>query len=515
MAQAAQVFGNTEILNVAEAVARDKGVPRDVVIDALKQAIQTAGRKKYGLDKRIIADLSAKTGQITLYRERDVVEQIDEELENEQILADDPLVKEHGLELGGILREELPPIDVGRVAAQTAKGVILQKVRDAEREKQFEQFKDKEGEIIHGVVKAVDRNNLTIEVNGVEAIIRRDELLPRENYRAGDRVKAICLSVERKERGTQVLLSRAHGDFLAKLFMQEVPEIYDGVIEIVSVARDPGSRAKVSVYSNDSSIDPKASCIGVRGSRVQAVVSELQGEKIDIINYDENPAAYVVAALTPAEASKIVVDEDANRIEVVVNEDNQALAIGRRGQNVKLASELIGWDIEILGEGEEQERRATEYNNTLELFTKSLNVEEIIAQLLVAEGFATVEEIAYVPFEELAAVEGFDEDLAEEIRNRAVQYLEAQLAELEEKLDKLGVAEDMYTLPGIEEETIDPQVILKLAENKIVTRDDLGDLSTDEFIELVPNSGMNEDEINNLIMTCRAAWFDESGETKE
>ncbi len=513
MALASQITGNTEIIQVAEAVAREKGIQREAVVEAIEQAIQVAARKKYGYEQNIRVEIDRKSGETKVFRERTVVEQINQETLEESgkiteiLLADAKRIKKD-INLGDVLREDLPPMDIGRVAAQTAKQVITQKVKDAEREKQFEEFKDKKNTIINGTVKSEEYGNIIIESNGIEAVIKREDTIPRENYRTGDRIRAYVADVRREHRGPQVFLSRTHPKFMEKLFAQEVPEIYDGIIEIKSCVREAGSRAKIAVMSHDSSIDAKASCIGTRGSRVQAVVNELQGEKIDIILWSADPAVFVVNALTPATVAKVVVEEDDRRIEVVVPEDQQSLAIGRRGQNVKLASQLTGWYIEVLTEAEESKRRQEEFTSLSQLFIEALDVEEIIAHLLVTEGFGSIDEVAYVDAEELAGIEGFDENVASELQTRARDYIERKSKELVEKAKTLGAAEDLFTLPGKEEgETLDPHIVLKLAETGVKTRDDLGDLSADEFFEQVSGSGLNREQVNELIMAARAHWF--------
>ncbi|PIR34534.1 MAG: transcription termination/antitermination protein NusA [Alphaproteobacteria bacterium CG11_big_fil_rev_8_21_14_0_20_44_7] len=525
MALASQITGNTEIIQVAEAVAREKGIEREHVIEAIEQAIQVAARKKYGYEQNIKAVIDRKSGETKLTREREVVEEftVEEQAEESgedsgsesmaatketQVLLDIAQRVQPGIKVGEILVEELPPMDIGRVAAQTAKQVITQRVKDAEREKQYEQFKDKKDTIINGSVKSVEYGNVILDVNGTEAVLRRESVLPREIYRPGDRIRAYVVDVSREARGPQVFLSRTHPTFMEKLFAQEVPEIYDGIIEIKAIARDPGSRAKIAVASRDSNIDAKASCIGIRGSRVQAVVNELQGEKIDIIDWSPDPAVFVVNALTPVQVTKVVVEEDERRIEVVVPEDQQSLAIGRRGQNVKLASELSGWYIEILTEDAESSRRQEEFSSLSKLFIEALDVEEIIAHLLVTEGFTSIEEVAYVDVDELAGIEGFDADVAAELQSRAKESLQNQVDDQKAKAKEMGVDDNMFELPGKEGETLDPAIVLKLAEKNVRTRDDLGDLATDEFYELVPKSGLNVEEVNELIMAARAHWFE-------
>src|SRR6266404_2788054 len=413
-----------ELLQVADAVAREKGIERDEVLEAMEQAVQKAGRSKYGHEHDIRATIDRKSGEIRLMRFRQVADPVENEIT--QITPAEALRHDPELKIGDFLIDDLPPIDFGRIAAQTAKQVIVQKVREAERKRQFEEYKDRKGEIVNGLVKRVEFGNVTVDLGRAEAMLRRDELLPRENFRTGDRVRAYIADVREEPRGPQIFLSRTHPQFMARLFGQEVPEIYDGIIEIKSVARDPGSRAKIAVISNDSSIDPVGACVGMRGSRVQAVVGELQGEKIDIIPWSNDPATFVVNALAPAEVAKVVLDEDAHRIDVVVPDDQLSLAIGRRGQNVRLASQLTGWDIDILTEAQESERRSEEFRTRSQLFIDALDIDDVIAHLLVTEGFSKIEDVALVPLEDLAGIEGFDEEVANELRERARAYLQAQ-----------------------------------------------------------------------------------------
>src|SRR5499426_3360253 len=403
-----------EMLQVADMVAREKGIEREEVLEAMEQAIQKAGRAKYGLEHDIRAEIDRKTGEIKLLRYMQVADPV--ENENVQVSVAEAQRRNPEAQVGDYLTDELPPIDFGRVAAQTAKQVITQRMRESERKRQYEEFKDRVGEIVSGVVKRVDYGNITVDLQRAEGVIRRDETIPRESLRVNDRVRAYIFDVREEPRGPQIFLSRSHPQFMAKLFGQEVPEIYDGIIEIKAVARDPGSRAKIAVLSNDSGIDPVGACVGMRGSRVQAVVGELQGEKIDIIPWSPDPATFVVNALAPAEVSKVVLDEDARRIEVVVAEDQLSLAIGRRGQNVRLASMLTGWNIDILTEDEESERRLEEFRSRSKMFIDALDVDDTIAELLVTEGFTNIEEVAFVPIEDLAGIEGFDEDVANELR---------------------------------------------------------------------------------------------------
>lgn len=506
MAMAQQVTGNTEMLQIADAVAREKNIDRDSVLEAMEQAIQIAGRRKYGHEHDIRAQIDRKTGTIQLMRLTHVVEAFDEDehVAASQILVAAAQKRDKNLQAGDVITDMLPPIDFGRIAAQTAKQVIVQKVRDAERDRQFEEFKDRVGEIANGVVKRVEYGNVIVDFGRCEAVIRRDELIPRENFRTGDRIRALIADVRREKSGPQVLLSRTHADFLRKLFAQEVPEIYDGIIELVSVARDPGSRAKIAVISHDPSVNPVLSCVGVRGTRVQAVVSELQGEKIDIIEYADDPATFIVNALSSAEVSKVVIDEDNHRIEVVVPEDQLSLAIGRRGQNVRLASQLVGWSIDILTEETESERRTQEFNKLSQMFIDALNVEEVIAHLLVTEGFSSIDEVAFVPQEELASIEGFDMDVAGELGQRARDWLESQREDTVKRLIELGVSDDLMNF-----EPLDLDLLKDLATKGIKTLDDLADLATDEFRDLIsPVHKLSDDQINELIMKAREHWFD-------
>lgn len=496
MALAQQVYGSTEMLQIADAVAREKNIDRDVVLEAMENAIQIAGRKKYGQEHNILAEIDRKSGAISLFRITDIVEEVEDPAR--ELTVEDAKKRGYDLSVGEQIRDPLPPIDFGRIAAQTAKQVIVQKVRDAERERQYEEFKDRVGEIVNGVVKRVEHGNVTVDFGRVEAVIRRNELIPREVFRKDDRIRAYIHNVAREKAGAQVFLSRVRPEFLAKLFMQEVPEIYDGVIEIKAVARDPGSRAKIAVMSHDPSVNPVLSCVGVRGSRVQAVVSELQGEKIDIVEWAQDPATFVVNALSSAEVTKVVIDEDANRIEVVVPDDQLSLAIGRRGQNVRLAAQLTGWHIDILTEEAESDRRTQEFNRLSAMFVDALNVEEVIAHLLVTEGFTSIEEVAYVPVEELASIEGFDEAVAEELRKRAAEYVEQKDANIRAALLKKGAEEAWLEMDGLSLEQ--KQV---LAEHDILSRDDFAGLSIDEFYDVLPKSGIAREEIEAMIMGLR------------
>jgi N utilization substance protein A len=496
-----------DILQVADAVAREKSIDREIVIQAMEEAIQKAGRSKYGYDHDIRAKIDRKTGEIELFRYREVVEAFNEEepeAEARQILLKQAKREKPDVQLGEFLVDKLPQLDFGRIAAQTAKQVIFQKVRDAERERQYEEYKDRTAEIVSGVVKRVEYGNITVDLGRGEGYMRRQDALPREHFKNGDRVRAYIYDVRREPRGPQIFLSRVHPDFLAKLFKQEVPEIYDGVIEIKAVARDPGSRAKIAVISRDSSIDPVGACVGMRGSRVQAVVGELQGEKIDIIPWTNDVATFVVDALAPAEVTKVVLDEDTHRLDVVVPDEQLSLAIGRRGQNVRLATQLSGWNIDIMTEAEESERRQNEFKTRSALFMEGLDVDEVIAHLLVVEGFTSVEDVAETPLDEIAGIQGFDNDVAAELQSRAVSFIEAKTAEFEIRRKELGVSEDLVGIHGLSQD-----MILKLAETGVKTMDDLGDLAGDELREIVGEDRLTETQANNIIMTARAGWFPE------
>ena len=474
MAIAGVSANRLELMQIADAVAREKSIDREIVIEAMEDAIQKAAKSRYGPENDIRCKIDPKTGETNLSRVTTVVEEV--ENETTQILVAEAQKGDPELVAGSEIVEPLPPLDFGRVAAQNAKQVIVQKVREAERERQFEDFKDRIGDVINGTVKRVEYGNVIVDLGRAEAVIRRDELIPRENLRIGDRTRAFVFDVRKEQRGPQIFLSRARPEFMSKLFAQEVPEIYDGIVEIKSVARDPGSRAKIAVISSDASIDPVGACVGMRGARVQAVVNELQGEKVDIIQWTEDPASFIVNALAPAEVTKVVLDEDANRIDVVVPEGQLSLAIGRRGQNVRLASQLTGWDIDIMTEDEESERRQKEFNERSALFMEALDVDEVIAQLLVTEGFTSIEEAAYVDPSEISQIEGFDESTAEEIQGRAREYLERIEAEREKKRKDLGVEDAVGEVEGVTS-----TMMIAFGENDIKTVEDLAGCATDDL----------------------------------
>ncbi|MGG5886637.1 transcription termination factor NusA [Falsiroseomonas sp. HC035] len=493
-----------ELLLVADAVAREKMIERDEVLEAMEQAIQKAGRAKYGHEKDIRAVIDRKSGEVKLSRWTEVVDAEPVENEATQLSLRIAQKIKPGIKTGEFIIDPLPPIDFGRIAAQTAKQVIVQRVREVERNKQYLEYKDRVGEIINGVVKRTEYGNLMVELGKAEALLRRDETIPREAFRNGDRVRAYIYDVREEPRGPQIFLSRTHPGFLAKLFAQEVPEIYDGIIEIKAVARDPGSRAKMAVISRDSSIDPVGACVGMRGSRVQAVVQELQGEKIDIIPWSGDQATFIVNALAPAEVTKVVLDDDARRVEVVVPDDQLSLAIGRRGQNVRLASQLTRYDVDILTEAEESERRQEDFRKRSGLFVEGLDVDDVIAGLLVTEGFGSIEDIINVDDEELAEIEGFDENVATELKRRAQAFLDKREGEMDDKRRELGVEDAVAEVGGFS-----AAMLVALGEKGVKTLEDLADLAGDELVEILGTDAVDEDTANAVILAARqsAGWF--------
>lgn len=507
-----------EILQIARAVAQEKMIDESIVLEAIEEAIQKAARSRYGAELDIHCNINPKTGEMRLTSRTTVVEEVENEAH--QITLDEAKKRDPEAEIGSFYEEELPPIEFGRVASQTAKQVITQKVREAERQRQFNEYKDRIGEIVNGIVKRVEYGNVIIDLGKAEAIIRRSDGIPRESLQVNDRVRAYIYDVREETRGPQIFLSRAHPDFMAALFAQEVPEVYEGVIEIPRVARDPGSRAKIAVISNDSSIDPVGACVGMRGSRVQAVVNELAGEKIDIIPWNPDPATFIVNALQPAEVAKVVLDDEAERIEVVVPDDQLSLAIGRRGQNVRLASQLTGWAIDILTEEEESERRQKEFSVRTSTFMDALDVDEVIAQLLATEGFAEVEDIAFVDLEEIAVIEGFDDDTAQEIQTRAREYLDKRDIERDARRQELGVEDAVLEVEGV-----DLPMAVKFGENQVCTIEDLAGLTPDDLRGwyetrdgervrepgILEGSDMSAEDAEMLIMRARviAGWISE------
>ncbi len=508
-----------ELLQIAEAVAREKAIDRKIVLGAMEDAIAKAARSRYGSETEVRAEIDSKSGELHLSRHMLVVDTVENPAT--QISLDDARRRHPAAQIGDTIADPLPPLEYGRIAAQSAKQVIVQKVREAERDRQYDEYKDRIGDIVNGIVKRVEYGNVVVDLGRGEAIVRRDEMLPREVFRNGDRIRAYIYDVRREPRGPQIFLSRTHPQFMAKLFAQEVPEIYDGIVEVKAVARDPGSRAKIAVVSRDSSVDPVGACVGMRGSRVQAVVNELQGEKIDIIPWSHDIATFVVNALAPAEVAKVVLDEERERIEVVVPDQQLSLAIGRRGQNVRLASQLTGWDIDILTEQEESERRQAEFENRTRMFIDTLNVDEVIGQLLASEGFNSVEELAMVDVKEIAGIEGFDEDTAGELQTRAREYLARIEAELDAKRRELGVEDALKDIEGVT-----TAMLVRLGENGIKTVEDLAGCATDDLAgwterkdgEAVRQAGildgmeLSRDEAEALIIRARvkAGWISEA-----
>ncbi|MFC7500251.1 transcription termination factor NusA [Enterovirga sp. GCM10030262] len=511
-----------ELIAIADAVAREKLIDKAIVIEAMEDAIQRAARSRYGAENDIRAKLDPVSGDLRLWRVVEVTEEVDDHFK--QVSLKDAEKLQPGAVVGDYIVDPLPPIEFGRIAAQAAKQVIFQKVRDAERERQYEEFKDRASEIITGVVKRVEFGHVVVDLGRAEGVIRRDQQIPREVVRVGDRTRSLILSVRRENRGPQIFLSRAHPDFMKKLFAQEVPEIYDGIIEIKAAARDPGSRAKIGVISHDSSIDPVGACVGMKGSRVQAVVQEMQGEKIDIIPWSDDLATFVVNALQPATVARVVIDEEESRIEVVVPDDQLSLAIGRRGQNVRLASQLTGSAIDIMTEADASEKRQREFVERSEMFQNELDVDETLAQLLVAEGFGALEEVAYVQAEEISSIEGFDEELAAELQNRATEALERREEASRQERKELGVEDALADMPYLTE-----AMLVTLGKAGIKTLDDLADLATDELVQkkkpeqrrqresnrsedkggILTDYGLSDEQGNEIIMAARAHWFDD------
>ena len=508
-----------ELLQIADAVAREKSIDKTVVIHAMEEAMQRAAKSCYGSENEIRVEIDTKTGETHISRYLHVVDKV--ENDKVEISIADARRRNPAAQPGDIIAETLPPIEFSRIATQAAKQVIVQKVRDAERERQYDEYKDRIGEIVHGTVKRVEFGSVVVDFGRAEGVVRRDEMIPRESFRAGDRIRAYIYDVRREARGPQIFLSRSHPQFMVRLFAQEVPEIYDGVIEIRAVARDPGSRAKIAVISKDSSIDPVGACVGMRGVRVQAVVQELQGERIDIIPWDSEAAAFIVNALAPAEVTKVVLDEDTHRVEVVVPDEQLSLGIGRRGQNVRLASQLTGWQIDILTEAEESERRQKEFATRTALFMESLDVDETVAQLLASEGFASIEDVAYVDLGELAQIEAFDEDTAQELQSRAVEFIEARNKDMDDKRLVLGVTDEVLEVEGVTS-----AMAVALGEHEVKTLEDLAGCATDDLIGYyevnkekervrIPGAldgfNLTADDANAIVMKARVkiGWIEE------
>ena len=499
-------FFPVDLIEISKNLAKEKGIDSEEILLAMETAIAKAGRTKYGQEFDIRAQVDRQSGKIGLYRYMEIVDSLEAQPEEERINKIDlkkALLKKPEAKIGEFIIDQLPQIDFGRIAVQTAKQVIFQKVKEAERSVQFHNFKDRVGEIVNGIVKRVEYGNIIVDLGKAEALLKRDELLNRETFRRSDRIRAYIYDVREETNGPQIFLSRAHNEFLVMLFKQEVPEIYDGIIEVKSVARDPGSRAKIAVTTKDKSIDPVGACVGMRGSRVQAVVNELQGEKIDIVLWSEDTATFVVNALGPAEVDKVVIEEELKKIDIIVPDEQLSLAIGRRGQNVRLASSLTGWDIDILTISEESEKRNEEFKKLSQIFISSLDVDEVIAHLLVTEGFSNVDEISMVTVEELSSIEGFDQNLATELKERAANHLKKIYQENLIKLKSLGL--DEYLLKN---NSLNQSQLLLLAEHGIKTRDDLADLSSEELIENLKDITVNSEQADKIIMEAREHWFD-------
>ena len=505
-----------ELLRIAEAVAIEKSIDKEIILSSMEMAIQKAAKTRFGSENDIRALINRESGDITLHKVLKIVEAPTNL--NTEISLKEAIVKEkkEDFKVGDEIFEKLPPVDFGRIAAQTARQVIIQSVRAAEKERQYNDFIDKKGEILSGIVKRLEYGNVIIDLNRSEAIIRKEETIPREILKNGDRVKAYCYDVVRENKGQQIFLTRANPKFMEKLFFQEVPEIYDGIIEIKSSARDPGSRAKICVSSKDSSIDPVGACVGMRGSRVQSVVNELSGEKIDIVHWSEDVAALVVSALAPAEIQKVIIDEQNKRLEAILSEENLSKAIGRRGQNVRLASKLINYEIDILTEKEESEKRQLEFKEKTEIFVNNLEVDETLGQLLVAEGFSTIEEISKASSEDISKIEAIDENTAKELKERAKEYLVKEKENIEKKLKDLGVDDNLINHKGLT-----PGMLLTLGEKKIKTLKDFAELSTDELIGghdekkgvkfkiegYLEEFALTKNEADNLIINARDIVF--------
>ena len=504
-----------EILLVVDAVSHEKGVEKSIIFEAIEAALASATRKKHGGEIDVRVAIDRDTGEYETYRrwrviDPDAVEEGEEPREEPRDELEEPAAeiwlaearqRDPDLKHGDYIDEPMDSVEFGRIAAQTAKQVIVQKVREAERAKIVEAYTGREGELVNGVVKRVERGNIYIDLgSNAEAVIYREEMIPREAVRGGDRIRGYLREVHSEPRGPQLFVSRTAPELLIELFRLEVPEIGEGLIDIMAAARDPGSRAKIAVRSNEPRIDPVGACVGMRGSRVQAVSNELAGERVDIILWDENPAQFVINAMSPAEVQSIVVDEDAHSIDIAVDEDKLSQAIGRGGQNIRLASELTGWELNVMTETDAEQKSEAEMRELLELFTKQLDVDEEVALILVQEGFSTIEEVAYVPTSELVEIEEFDEDIVNELRNRARDVLLTQAIVREEKIDEAEPAEDLLNLEGM-----DRGLAFKLASEGVVTREDLAELATDDLLEI---NEMDQQEAAALIMKARAHWFD-------
>lgn len=494
-----------ELLQVAEAVAREKGIEVSEALTAMEFAIQKAAKAKYGFDHNIRASIDDTTGEISIFRIITVVEEVENEAS--EISLEDARIDHPDVELDYEFVEELPPLEFGRGAAQSARQTIVQKIREAEREHQYSEFLDRKGEIVSGIVKQVDYNQVIVDIGKTEGVLRKEENIPRQTFRVGDRIKAILIDIKPESSGPMLILSRTSSQFIVKLFEQEVTEVYDGIIKIMSVARDPGSRSKMSVYSPDNRVDPVGSCVGVRGSRVQSIMNELQGEKIDILPWSSDQATYIMSALSLQEARRVVIDEEAGKVDVIVDDEHLSQAIGRRGQNVRLASMLTNWKISVVSESEDSAKRLLENSAKVKSLVDNLKVDEIMAQLLISEGFASIEDIAQSDLEDFASIEGFDEETSKELRQRAIDFIDAQEEKFFKMCEELGISDDLLTLEGL-----DIPMFIKLIDAGIRTRDDIADLSNDELIDIVGIENLSNDEANEIIMSARESWFNDEPE---
>ncbi len=500
-----------ELIAIANSVSLEKNIDIGIIFEALEVAVEKVAKNKYGYDYDIIAKIDRKDGRITIFKRILVVDDkylTENELEfdeNKMIYLKDVKKQDNDVAVAGYLYEELMPVDFGRSSFQSAKQIVLQKIKSAEKEKEYDEFCDKQNTIINGIVKRVEYGSVYVDINGkAEAIIKKTECIPRENLHTGDRIRALILEVKRDNSGPQVLLTRSHPMFLKKLFEAEIPEVYEGVIVVKSVARDPGSRAKVAVYSPEPSVDPVGACVGMKGTRIQNIVNELSGEKIDVIEWTDNFAKLVLDALSPAKVAKVIIDEEAQKIEAIVDKEQLSLAIGRYGQNVRLASQLLGWGIDVMSEEQSSEKRQNDIKDRTDKFISALNIDNVIAHLLVVEGFASVEDVAFVSKEELLAIEGFDENIVNELQTRAKKYVEDQKQIFNKKSDELGIKKDLK-----EFKELDDKSILILAKHNIKTLDDLADLSSDELIEILESGEvkMDKDVADNVILEARKHWF--------
>ena len=501
-----------ELVSIANSVSVEKNIDSEIVFQALEAAVEKIARNKYGYDYDIVANIDRVDGRIRIFKRLTVVGDkiVDDdgvEVEfnpNTMIRVQDAKKKEASLEIGMHIDEELMPVDFGRSNFQSVRQIVLQKIKSAEKEKEYTEFSGKENTIVNGVVKRSEYGVVYVDINGkAEGIIKRNEGIPRENLHPGDRIRALILSVVRDNNGPQIFLTRSHPQFLAKLFEAEIPEVYDGTIVVKSVARDPGSRAKVAVLATDVTMDPVGACVGMKGSRIQNIVNELSGEKIDVIEWTDNVANLAVEALAPAKIQKVIVDEEIKKIDAVVAEDQLSLAIGRHGQNVRLASQLLGWGIDVMSESESSEKRQKEIKVRTDLFISALDIDDVIAHLLVVEGFSTIEEIASVSIDELKSIEGFDADVATELQNRAKEFVEKKNAEFDNETKRLKIDDSLKSFDGLSKD-----MILKVGANGVKTIDDLADLATDELVEMLGEDVITKKEAEKVIMSARAHWFE-------